>query len=211
MGKPKEFKMPKGKILMGKTPKPVPGGKPKPGKQLPKRGPGKPRTPAERKFIEEQLRENPRRAVPKGGMVNPKRKNLTSSTLKAKQASSKAVPTRQPKPKSKMSGYNYGTKQGPGFTGGSKPVYTRPNEGGTVSQYRPQLEKGSLGRYGYDNFLTDNNAYGTEMKNGSGSGIIGKGDPIWKRDIIEKRNVDYVTQRRTGGGKGGRKTSKGGK
>lgn len=110
-----------------------------------------------------------------------------------------------------MSGYNYGTKQGPGFTGGSKPVYTRPNEGGTVSQYRPQLEKGSLGRFGYDNYLEDNNAYGTEMKNGSGTGIIGRGDPIWKRDIIEKRNVDYTTFKRTGGGKGSRKTSKGGK
>ena len=82
--------MPKGKILMGKTPKPVPGGKPTPGKQLPKRGPVKPRTPTERKFIEEQLRENPRRGTPrgKGGMVNPGRKNITPSMLQAKQAGS---------------------------------------------------------------------------------------------------------------------------
>lgn len=34
--------MPKGKILMGKTPKPVPGGKPTPGKKPITRGPVKP-------------------------------------------------------------------------------------------------------------------------------------------------------------------------
>lgn len=81
MGKPKEFEMPKGKILMGKGPvkKPAPVGK-KPAPVGPKRPPMKPKTPVkprtieERKFIMDQLRKNPVRPAPKGGAGSIKKK-----------------------------------------------------------------------------------------------------------------------------------------
>ena len=151
MGKPKELKMPKGKILMGKTPikKPVkPAPKPR----------GKGSAVGQRPGVVRGVASRANKPAPK-----IKRSGNT------------------------MSGYNYGTNQGPGFTGGSpyrEPMGTEVSG----SSIRPQLDKMSI-------------SGSTTNTRQRGGGVSVYSGPQWKsgtwryaakNDILEKTNADYA-------------------
>ena len=90
-----------------------------------------------------------------------------------------------------MSGYNYGTKQGPGFTGGSP--YREP-QGTEVSgsSIRPQLDKMSISgsttntRQRGGGVTVNARSRGT-YRDGSGTYRFAE-----KNDILEKINADYA-------------------